>query len=90
MVGCSENEMPRSKRSMRWATISACMFAFTACEAEEPAVNAAQQSRIDNAMEEVGADQARSDVNVAEVRASEDLERRVARDKQEAAAEVVE
>lgn len=73
------------RRSMRWVALAACMFALTACEADEPLVNAAQQSNIDNALAEVNADQARSDINVAEVQASESLERRVAREKQESA-----
>jgi hypothetical protein len=82
--------MTRSKCAMRWAAVAACIVALTACEADEPLVNAAQQSGIDNAMIEVGADQARSDINVAEVQASESLERRVAREKQESAAKKAE
>lgn len=85
MVRLNKQKVTGGRQPMHFAAIAACTLGLAACEENEPPRNASEQARIDSAMEEVEAGQARSDINVAEVKASEDLERQEARERQKSA-----
>ena len=62
----------RTNRGRRAGPLAIFLCAsLTGC-GEAPQTNAAEEARIARGMDEVAADQARSEINVAEVRARED------------------